>query len=108
MTGEPITHDQQSDLAAAFVAQAGQALARTALADEAQTAEFEHLLQIYAADTTAMRLIWPAAEELRALIRDAGLEVRNEDTITRDWSLFGRTDSGRRIDASSIIVAARS
>lgn len=106
MTGEPISHDQQPELAAAFVARAHEALARTALAHDAQTTEFQDLLQVYAADTTAMRLIWPAAEEVRALIGDAGLEVRNEDTITRDWSLFGRTDTGRRIDTSSIIVAA--
>jgi len=106
MTGEPITQAQQSDLAAAFAAQARRALAQTALADEAQTSEFQHLLQIYAADTTAMRLIWPAADELRELVRGAGLKILAEDTITRDWSLFGRSDTGRRIDTSSIIVAA--
>ena len=107
MTGEPITRDQQSDLATAFVARARQALARTALADEAETAEFGQLLEVYSADTTAMRLIWPAPEEVRALIRDAGLKVLAEDSITRDWSLFGRSESGGRIDTSSIIIAAR-
>ena len=107
ITGEPITRDQQSGLAAAFAAQARQALARTALADDAQTPEFRQLLQIYSADTTAMRLIWPGAEELRSLIGDAGLKILTEDTITRDWSLFGQTESGRRIDTSSIIVATR-
>jgi hypothetical protein len=107
MTGEPISHDQQRDLADSFNAQSRQALARTALAGDAQTPEFEQLLQVYAADTTAMRLIWPAAEELHALLRGAGLQIRNEHTITRDWSLFGRSDTGRRIDTSSIIIAAR-
>ncbi len=107
MTGVPITQAQQSDLAAAFAAQARRALAQTALADEAQTPDFQQLLQVYADDTTAMRLIWPAEEELRALIRDAGLKIMTEDTITRDWSLFGRSDTGRRIDTSSIIVAAQ-
>ena len=107
MTGEPISHEQQSDLAAAFTAQSRQALARTALAGDARSGEFERLLPVYAADTTAMRLIWPAAQELRALLHGVGLEVQNEDTITRDWSLFGRSDTGRRIDSSSIIVASR-
>ncbi len=107
MTGVPISHDQQRDLAAAFVARAGEALARTALADDAQTLEFQHLLQVYAADTTAMRLIWPAADELRTLLHGVGLQIQNEHTITRDWSLFGRTDTGRRIDTSSIIITGR-
>ena len=107
ITGEPITHHQQSGLAAAFAARARQALARTALADDAQTIEFRQLLQIYSADTTAMRLIWPAAEDVRVLIGDAGLRVLTEDTINRDWSLFGQTESSRRIDTSTIIVAAR-
>ena len=108
MTGEPITTEQQTELAAAYVDRANEALAKTALADKAQTAEFQRLLQIFAADTTAMRLIWTKADELHALIREAGLEVRHEDTIVRDWSLFGRTETARRIDTSSIIVAARS
>ena len=108
MTGEPITSEQQTELAAAYVARANEALAKTALADDAQTAEFQRLLQIFAADTTAMRLTLSQADELRTLIREAGLEIRQEDTIVRDWSLFGRTETARRIDTSSIIVAARS
>jgi hypothetical protein len=107
MTGESISYHQQSDLAAAFAVQSRQALARTPLADEARSGEFEKSLQIYAADTTAMRLIWPAAEELRDLLRGAGLQVRGEHTMSRDWSLFGVSDAGRRLDSSSIIVAAR-
>ena len=108
MTGEPITSEQQTELAAVYAARANEALAKTALADDAQTVEFQRLLRIFAADTTAMRLIWTKADELHALIREAGLEVRQEDTIVRDWSLFGRTETARRIDTSSIIVAARS
>lgn len=107
MTGKPISPGEQRELAAAFAARAREALARTDLAPDAKEPEFDRLLQVYAADTTAMRLIWPSAEELRALLHGVGLHIRNEDTITRDWSLFGRTDTGRRIDTSSIIIAGR-
>ena len=106
MTGRPITHDDEPLLAAAFVARSHEAWARIGLTSDDRS-ELEDSLQIYAADTTAMRLIWPSAEELHAHLREAGLEIRSEDTITRDWSLFGRTETERRIDASSIIVATR-
>ena len=54
-----------------------------------------------------MRLIWPSAHEVHDALHSAGLDIRNEHTITRDWSLFGRSDTGRRIDSSSIIIAGR-
>jgi len=54
-----------------------------------------------------MRLIWPQADEVRAHLREAGFRIRGEHAVTRDWSLFGRTETERRIDTSSIIVAVR-
>jgi SAM-dependent methyltransferase len=107
MTGDAISCEQQSGLAAAFAARSRQALARTALADDAKRSDFEESLEIYAADTTAMRLIWPSADETRAAMRFAGLEIRSEHTITRDWSLFGRSETERRLDSSTILVAER-
>lgn len=106
MTGKPITHEDEPLFAAAFAARAREAWAKIGLTFEDRS-ELEDLLQIYAADTTAMRLIWPSADELHARLQEAGLEIRSEQTITRDWSLFGRTDGERRIDTSSIIVATR-
>lgn len=106
MTGKPITHIDEPLLASAFVARSHEAWARLGLnADD--RSELEESLHIYAADTTAMRLIWPSADELHAHLREAGLKIRSEHTITRDWSLFGRTETERRIDTSSIIVASR-
>jgi hypothetical protein len=106
MTGKPITHDEKPMLAAAFVGRSHEAWARIGLTSDDRS-ELEEILQIYAADTTAMRLIWPSADELHTHLSEAGLEIRSEQTITRDWSLFGRTDTERRIDTSSIIVATR-
>jgi SAM-dependent methyltransferase len=107
MTGKPITHEDEPLLAAAFAARSREAWERMGLTSEDRS-ELEDLLQIYAADTTAMRLIWPSTDALHAHLQEAGLEIRSEHTITRDWSLFGRTDSACRIDTSSIIIATRS
>jgi SAM-dependent methyltransferase len=106
MTGKPITHDDEPALAAAFVARSHEAWAKLGLSLDDRAA-LENILQIYAADTTAMRLIWPHADELRSHLRDAGFEIRSEHIVTRDWSLFGRTETERRIDTSSIIVAVQ-
>jgi hypothetical protein len=106
MTGNRITHDDEPRLAAAFAQRSREAWTQMGL-PPSDRAALEDILQIYAADTTAMRLIWPSADELHSRLREARLEVRSEHTITRDWSLFGRTDRERRVDASAIIVAAR-
>ena len=106
MTGKAIQHGDEPALAAAFVARSREAWANMRLSADDRAA-LEDILQIYAADTTAMRLIWPQVDEVRACLREAGLDIRSEHTVTRDWSLFGRTDTERRIDTSSIIVAAR-
>jgi hypothetical protein len=106
MTGNRISHEDEPLLAAAFAARAREAWARMGLASD-ERAHLEDLLRIYAADTTAMRLIWPSSDELHARLRDARLDIESEDIIARDWSLFGRTDSERRLDTSSVIVAVR-
>ena len=106
ITGKAITHDDEPPLTAAFVARSHEAWAKMGLSADDRAA-LEELLQIYAADTTAMRLIWPQADDVRAQLREAGFDIKSEHTVTRDWSLFGRTDTERRIDTSSIIVAAR-
>lgn len=105
MTGKAITHDDEPPLAAAFVARSHEAWTSIGLSSDDRAA-LEDLLQIYAADTTAMRLIWPQADEVRAHLRNAGFDIKSEHTVTRDWSLFGRTETERRIDTSAIIVAA--
>jgi hypothetical protein len=106
MTGEAITHDDEPLLAAAFVARSREAWAKLGLSSD-ERAALDDLLPIYAADTTAMRLIWPEADEVRAHLREAGFDIQGEHAVTRDWSLFGRTETERRIDTSSIIVAVR-
>jgi SAM-dependent methyltransferase len=106
MTGKAITHDDEPALAAAFVARSREAWTNMGLSSD-DRATLEDILQIYAADTTAMRLIWPQADEVRACLHEAGLDILSEHTVTRDWSLFGRTETERRIDTSSIIVAVR-
>jgi SAM-dependent methyltransferase len=106
MTGKAITHDDEPLLAAAFVARSREASAKLGLSSD-ERAALDDLLPIYAADTTAMRLIWPEADEVRAHLREAGFDIQGEHAVTRDWSLFGRTETERRIDTSSIIVAVR-
>lgn len=106
MTGKAITHDEEPILASAFVARSHEAWAEIGLGPDDRAA-LEDILHIYAADTTAMRLIWPTADEVHTRLREAGLAIASEHVITRDWSLFGRTNTERRIDTSSIIVATR-
>ena len=61
MTGKAIAHDDEPALAAGFIARSHEAWAKIGLSPDDRAA-VEDIFRIYAADTTAMRLIWPQAE----------------------------------------------